>query len=489
MLWWRSSGSTRAAGLRELHQAHPPAGSGLDAASTAASRPPSRAGAAFVGRDRELAELVDGLEDVFAGRGRLFLLAGEPGIGKSRLADELTDARARAGAACWSGAAGRPAARPRTGRGSRPCAPTSATATPTRSAHRARDRRAPTSPRSCRSCGALPRPPAAVARSSPRARASACSTPPRSSCARPPNVRRSCWCSTTSTPPTPVAPAAALPRPRARLDAPAACLPPIATSTRSRRDPRSPTCSPRCLGSGGTSRLSLAGLDGAEWREYVVLTAPEVASPELGRAPARGDRRQSAFRRRDRAAAVGRGRAARSAGRRLAIPQSVRDVIARRLAHLSARATVVLVVASVLGREFALDMLGRLGGVPSRRAARLARRGDRRRPRFGPAGQPGPPPLRARADPGHALRRAHECPPYPAAPLAVDGLEQLHAELARAAPRRARAPLDRRRRSRKGLRYARQAADARARSARLRGGRAPLRPGARGARPERSSDP
>jgi DNA-binding SARP family transcriptional activator len=43
----------------------------------------------FVGREHELGELVAGLEDAFAGRGRLFLLAGEPGIGKSRLAEEL----------------------------------------------------------------------------------------------------------------------------------------------------------------------------------------------------------------------------------------------------------------------------------------------------------------------------------------------------------------------------------------------------------------
>jgi DNA-binding SARP family transcriptional activator len=49
---------------------------------------------AFVGRERELAELVAGLDDAFAGSGRLFLLVGEPGIGKSRLAEELI-ARAR----------------------------------------------------------------------------------------------------------------------------------------------------------------------------------------------------------------------------------------------------------------------------------------------------------------------------------------------------------------------------------------------------------
>jgi predicted ATPase len=43
----------------------------------------------FVGRERELAELRVGLADVTAGHGHLFLLSGEPGIGKTRLADEF----------------------------------------------------------------------------------------------------------------------------------------------------------------------------------------------------------------------------------------------------------------------------------------------------------------------------------------------------------------------------------------------------------------
>ena len=43
----------------------------------------------FVGRERELAELRAGLADVTAGHSHLFLLSGEPGIGKTRLADEF----------------------------------------------------------------------------------------------------------------------------------------------------------------------------------------------------------------------------------------------------------------------------------------------------------------------------------------------------------------------------------------------------------------
>ena len=62
-------------------------GSGADSRETDRSRSP--AAAAFVGREREMDALLTGLEDAASGRGRLFVLAGEPGIGKSWLADEL----------------------------------------------------------------------------------------------------------------------------------------------------------------------------------------------------------------------------------------------------------------------------------------------------------------------------------------------------------------------------------------------------------------
>ena len=63
---------------------------------------------AFVGRERELAELRAGLDDVSASHGRLFLLSGEPGIGKTRLAEEISRDAAVRGirvvwGRCWEG--------------------------------------------------------------------------------------------------------------------------------------------------------------------------------------------------------------------------------------------------------------------------------------------------------------------------------------------------------------------------------------------------
>ncbi len=60
----------------------------------------------FIGRDRELRELENGLESAIAGRGRLILISGEPGIGKTRLCEELVDRAAARGvrvawARCW----------------------------------------------------------------------------------------------------------------------------------------------------------------------------------------------------------------------------------------------------------------------------------------------------------------------------------------------------------------------------------------------------
>src|SRR5690242_11500572 len=65
-----------------------------------------RRGAFFFGREQELEELNGALADATAGRGRLFLLAGEAGIGKTRLASEVCERAAAAGfgvawGRCW----------------------------------------------------------------------------------------------------------------------------------------------------------------------------------------------------------------------------------------------------------------------------------------------------------------------------------------------------------------------------------------------------
>ena len=51
--------------------------------------PTREIGGVFVGRQREMAQLSAALEDALAGHGRLVMLAGEPGIGKTRTAQEL----------------------------------------------------------------------------------------------------------------------------------------------------------------------------------------------------------------------------------------------------------------------------------------------------------------------------------------------------------------------------------------------------------------
>jgi predicted ATPase len=67
----------------------------------------------FVGRERELAELTTALDGVLEGRGGLVMLAGDPGIGKTRLTEELTALARDRGAtvllgACYEGGSSPP---------------------------------------------------------------------------------------------------------------------------------------------------------------------------------------------------------------------------------------------------------------------------------------------------------------------------------------------------------------------------------------------
>jgi hypothetical protein len=66
-------------------------------------------GPALVGREEPLQRLLRAVDETLAGIGRLVLISGEPGVGKTRLALELLDEAERRGAAtavgaCWDGA-------------------------------------------------------------------------------------------------------------------------------------------------------------------------------------------------------------------------------------------------------------------------------------------------------------------------------------------------------------------------------------------------
>jgi DNA-binding SARP family transcriptional activator/class 3 adenylate cyclase len=319
-------------------------------------------GGAFVGRQRELAELLGGLDDAFAGRGRLFLLGGEPGIGKSRLAEELTARAAARGARvlvgrCWE-AGGAPAYWPwvqslRTY--ARECDDTTLRAqlgaSAAELAHIIPELR-----------GRFPNLPESLGVDSEGARF-------RLFDATADFLRK-----------------ASESRPIVLVldDLHAADVPSLLLlrflarelgSTRvlllgAYRDvdptPGQPLTEMlmEVAREPVTRRIALGGLSEREVAQYVQRTASEIASPELVTGVYAETEGNPLF--------VGEivrllsveGMPSESAAEaRLAIPQSTRDVIARRLSHLSAECDRMLVLASVIGREFELEPLARMGGV------------------------------------------------------------------------------------------------------------------------------
>jgi tetratricopeptide (TPR) repeat protein len=113
-----------------------------------------------------------------------------------------------------------------------------------------------------------------------------------------------------------------------------------------------------------TRRLSLGGLSAAEVLEYVEQTAPTIASQELSTALYEETEGNPLFMGETVRLLSLEGIRADPAGKlRLDIPQNVREVIGRRFTHLSEECNRVLLLASVLGREFALDALAKMAGV------------------------------------------------------------------------------------------------------------------------------
>ena len=316
---------------------------------------------AFVGREFELAELLSGLDETLAGHGRLFLLVGEPGIGKSRLGEELIrDARGRGFQVlvgrCWE-AGGAPAY------------------WPWMQALRGYIRDCETETlRSQLGAGA-----ANLAQIVPELRERFPDLPelPALDGA---DARFRLFDATAQFLKT-----ASRMRPLVlalddlhAADAPSLLLLQfLARELADSRllvlgalrdvDPLPGRMLTRMLAELArepvTRRLSLAGLSETAVAEYVERTAAALVSPELVAALYQETEGNPLFVTETvrLLALEGVQRGATEHG--LAIPQSVRDVIARRLTHLSEQCNHLLELASVLGREFAQAVLARMTGV------------------------------------------------------------------------------------------------------------------------------
>jgi DNA-binding SARP family transcriptional activator len=351
--------------LRELHQAILRQEPGLDRATTAEAPPKvgtDTARGVFVGREAELAELRTGLENALGGRGRLIMLVGEPGIGKSRLADELIHhARGRGAQVltgrCWE-AGGAPAYWPWTQslrayvRAAEPealvaqlgvGAPDLAQIVP-----ELRD-----------IFPGLPEPPSIESDGARFRLFDATAEFLRSASESQPLVFVLDDLHAADAPSLLLLQFLTRELGSARLLIVAACrdvdpVPGEALSDLLAAVAREPV----------TRRLSLTGLGEQDVVEFVRLTASGIASSELVAALHEETEGNPFFLgEMVRLLDVEGVRSNVISDGRLSIPKSVRDVIARRLTHLSEECNRLLTLASVYGREFVLGALGRMSGV------------------------------------------------------------------------------------------------------------------------------
>jgi DNA-binding SARP family transcriptional activator len=347
--------------LRELQQAILRQDPALDLATQLEAAGADSGRGVFVGREHELEQLLVGLDDAFAGHGGLFLLVGEPGIGKSRLADELLS-RARARGArvlvgrCWE-AGGAPAFWPWV-QSLRVCIRESETRTLRAQLGAGASELAELLPELRELFPGLPEPPELEPESARFRLFEAASHFLRSAAQNRPLVLVLDDLHAADAPSLLLLQflARELTDSRMLLVAayrdvdPTVREPLAATAAELAREP-------------ATTRLPLAGLDEAAVARFIELTSGEAPSDELVAAVQEETEGNPLF--------VGEiVRLLRAEGRldeadagRIAIPQSVRDVIARRLRHLSEECNRLLVLASVLGREFRPDALARAGGV------------------------------------------------------------------------------------------------------------------------------
>ena len=356
--------------LRELHQAIAGQDPRLDLqgqtqTQTVAFRE-ARRSAAFVGRERELSELAGALHDAVGGQGRLCLLTGEPGIGKSRIAEELARHARPEGAQvlvgrCWE-AGGAPAFWP--------------WVQSLRSYVRGNDRDGlvgELGPGAAEVAAILPelreripglRPPAAPKSEGARFRLFAATAEflRRASDKRPLVLILDDLHAADT-------PSLLLLRFVAReLGSMHVLL------VAAMRDVDPLPAEPLTVMLAEVARepvtrwVSLTGLAEDEVAEYVRLTAAEIASPELASALYGETEGNPLFVAETVRLLALEGLPTDASGTpKHAIPPTISEVISRRLAHLSPGCNQMLVQASVLGREFALDALEQVFAEPEAR--------------------------------------------------------------------------------------------------------------------------
>jgi DNA-binding SARP family transcriptional activator len=314
--------------LRELEQAILRQDPTLDVVVEEA---PAKSGRGpFVGREAELEQLRAGLDHAISGRGRLFLLVGEPGIGKSRLAEELIEqARSRrvdvVVGRCWE-ASGAPAYWPwvQALRGHADQAPPELAAL-------------------------LRGEPTASESESARFRLFDATAQFLRLRARPLLLFLDDM-HAADEPSLLLLQFVARELGDARLLIVAACrdVDPIPGRELS-------AMLAEVARESVATRISLRGLGEPAVAEYVEAAAAELASPELIGALYEETEGNPLF--------LGETVRLLAVEGRIAIPPSVRDVISRRLSHLSEECNGVLALASVLGREFSLEALARMSDL------------------------------------------------------------------------------------------------------------------------------
>jgi DNA-binding SARP family transcriptional activator len=113
-----------------------------------------------------------------------------------------------------------------------------------------------------------------------------------------------------------------------------------------------------------TKTLRLAGLNQGDVARFIELISGEPPSEGLSGAIHEETDGNPLFVREIVLLLAAESRLDATDGARVAIPQSVRDVIARRLRRLSEECNRILVLASTLGREFRLDALSHMAAIP-----------------------------------------------------------------------------------------------------------------------------